>query len=65
MSSSTDNKGKTTGASRFKAPRAKWIRFAIWGTITILFAVWTVSGWWLLALPFFFDLFISRTLPWA
>lgn len=49
----------------FKAPRAKWIRLGIWSVITLLFAFWTHSGWWLLALPLFFDLYITRLLPWG
>jgi signal peptidase I len=49
----------------FSAPCAKWIRFAIWSIITILFAWWTQSAWWLLALPFFLDLYITRLLPWS
>ncbi len=49
----------------FKAPRAKWIRLGIWSVITLLFAFWTRSGWWLLALPLIFDLYITRLLPWG
>jgi len=51
--------------SRFSATRAKWIRFSVWALITILFSIWTSSGWWLLALPFFLDLYITRILPWG
>jgi len=51
--------------SRFSATRAKWIRLSVWSLITILFSIWTSSGWWLLALPFFLDLYITRMLPWG
>jgi len=51
--------------SRFSASPAKWIRCSIWALITILFSVWTSSGWWLLALPLFFDLYITHFLPWG
>jgi len=44
---------------------AKWIRFSIWALITILFSIWTSSAWWLFALPFFLDLYITRFLPWG
>lgn len=45
--------------------KKKAIRFIIWTIITIIFAVWTKSLWWLLAVPLFFDLYISRKLPWG
>lgn len=48
-----------------KAPRAKWVRLSIWTLITLLFSLWTSSGWWLLALPFFFDMYITRLIPWG
>jgi len=65
MSTSSENKKKENQSSCFTAPRSKWIRFGVWGIITIIFALWTRSGWWLLALPFFFDLYITRLLPWG
>ena len=46
-------------------PMGKWIRFSIWAFITIAFSIWTSSGWWLLAIPVFFDLYITRKLPWS
>jgi len=52
-------------STRFKASGSKWIHFGVWGVITILFSVWTSSAWWLIALPLFFDLYISRLLPWG
>jgi signal peptidase I len=61
---SENNKGENK-PNHFAAPSSKWVRFGIWGTITIIFTLWTKSGWWLLALPFFFDLYISRLLPWG
>lgn len=50
---------------RFSAVTAKWIRCIVWMVITILFSIWTSSAWWLLAMPFFFDLYITRLLPWG
>lgn len=46
------------------ASRSKWVRFSIWAIIAFLFVLWTGSFWWLSALPLFFDLYISRKLPW-
>jgi signal peptidase I len=50
---------------KFSAGKGKWIRFSIWALITVLFSLWTSSAWWLFALPFFFDLYITRLLPWG
>lgn len=55
----------TTLKSRFSAPRAKWIRFSLWAIVTILFSIWTSSVWWLLAVPLFLDLYVTRLLPWS
>ena len=56
---------KVSFIKRLSVPKSKWIRFSIWGLITIFFTVWTVSLWWLLALPLFFDLYITRYIPWG
>ena len=50
--------------NRFKAPAGQWIRFGIWTLVFVLLALWTRSWWWLLPVPFAFDLFITRFLPW-
>ncbi len=60
----TTTKGQTPKKSLVKASRSKWIRFAVWVSIVLFFTLWTSSLWWLLALPLFFDLYISRLLPW-
>ncbi|MEA4840644.1 MAG: signal peptidase I [Bacteroidales bacterium] len=65
MSTPSESQKGEDKPCRFSAPKAKWIRFGIWGMITIIFSLWTRSGWWLLALPFFFDLYISRFFPWG
>src|SRR5574344_2876617 len=33
--------------------------------MTILFSIWTQSFWWLLAIPMFLDLYITRYFPWG
>ena len=50
---------------RFVATKRKWISFGLWTLVFILFVVWTGSLWWLLPIPFAFDLFISRYIPWS
>jgi signal peptidase I len=56
---------KKLKANLAEANKGKWIRFFLWTVITILFSIWTSSGWWLLCIPFFFDIYLSRLLPWG
>jgi signal peptidase I len=65
MSTLNENKPSKNAKGHFCAPRTKWIRFSIWAIATILFTFWTQSGWWLLTLPFFLDLYVTRFLPWS
>lgn len=51
--------------SRFCVPKGKWIRFAIWTLVFVAFVFWTGSLWYLLPIPFAFDLFVCRYLPWG
>ena len=41
-----------------------WIKASFWCIIYILFIVWVGNFWWLFLLPFFFDAFITRIIPW-
>lgn len=45
--------------------RKKWLRFGLWTILTLLFSLWTQSAWWLLAIPFFLDVYITRLIPWG
>lgn len=60
----TSIEGQSSKKSILKVSRSKWVRFSIWTVVTLLFVLWTGSFWWLTALPLFFDLYISRKLPW-
>lgn len=48
-----------------KQPLKQWIKFAVAAVICILFTIWI--GWWpiLLLLPFIFDAYISKKIPWT
>ena len=48
-----------------KATRAQWIKFAVTIVLYLAFLVWVKSWWGLLVVPFIFDLFISKKIPWA
>jgi len=65
MSIPSENNNQRKIISHFAAPSSKWIRFVVWGIITIIFSLWTQSFWWLIAIPLFFDLYIVRFLPWG
>ncbi len=43
----------------------KWVKFALWTIIFLLFVVWTENYWLLLGLLIIFDVFISQKVHWA
>ncbi len=48
-----------------QATRGQWIRFAVWGTLYLLFLVWHGNWWWVLLLPLIFDAFVTKYIPWT
>ena len=48
-----------------KATRAQWIKFAVTIVLYLAFLIWVKSWWGLIVVPFIFDLFISKKIPWA
>ena len=52
-------------ASRFKKPAKQWIKCAFWSLIFVLFVSWVGNFWWLLLLPFIFDVYITKIIPWT
>ncbi len=50
---------------RMQKPLSNWIKFAVWAVIYILFIIWVGNFWWLLLLPFIFDIFITKFIPWS
>ncbi len=47
------------------APKKQWIKFAIATILYLLFLLWVGSWWGLLVLPFIFDLYITKRIPWT
>lgn len=47
------------------ATRRQWIWFAAWTIATILFALWAGSAWVLLFIPLFFDIYLTKFVPWT
>ncbi len=51
--------------SRLKeAGVTQWVKGALAVTLYVLFIVWVDNYWWLLLTPFFFDVFVTKLVPW-
>ena len=48
-----------------KATRAQWIKFAIITVLYLAFLVWVKSWLGLIVVPFIFDIYISKKIPWG
>ena len=48
-----------------KATRAQWIKFAIIIVLYLAFLVWVKSWLGLIVVPFIFDIYISKKIPWG
>ncbi len=48
-----------------KATRAQWVKFAIVTVLYLAFLVWVKSWLGLIVLPFIFDIYISKKIPWG
>lgn len=46
-------------------PKKQWIKFAIWGTLYALFAIWMRNLWLLLGLIVIADIFLTKFVPWG
>ena len=46
-------------------PKKDWIKFAVYCTLYLLFLLWVGSWWGLLVVPFIFDAYITRRIPWS
>lgn len=43
----------------------RWFKFALWGTLYILWVVWLGNYWWLFGLPVIFDFYVTRKVKWT
>ncbi|WP_455586165.1 signal peptidase I [Bacteroides sp.] len=48
-----------------KATRAQWIKCAIAILLYLIFLVWVKSWWGLIVVPFIFDIYITKKVPWS
>lgn len=47
------------------ATRHQWIWFIVWVAVTVLFAIWAGSPWLLFFMVLFFDIYITKYVPWS
>ncbi|MCD7974069.1 MAG: S26 family signal peptidase [Candidatus Azobacteroides sp.] len=47
------------------APKSKWIKFSIVTLLYILWLIWVGNYWLLLLIPFIFDVYITKYIPWG
>ena len=45
--------------------RNKWFKFALYGSLYLLWVIWLGNYWWLLGLPVIFDLYVTKKVKWA
>lgn len=43
----------------------KWIKFAFWGLLYLLWVIWLDNYWFLIGLPIIFDIYITKKVHWA
>ena len=48
-----------------KATRAQWVKFAIVTVLYLAFLIWVKSWLGLIVVPFIFDIYISKKIPWS
>lgn len=48
-----------------KATRAQWIKCGTVSLLYIAFLIWVKSWWGVIAIPFIFDVYISKKIPWG
>ncbi len=56
---------KTKAVVMRKATRSQWIKCVIATLLYLVFLVWVRSWWGLIVVPFIFDVYISKKIPWG
>ena len=45
--------------------KKQWIKFGIVTALYLLFLLWVKSWWGLVVVPFIYDIYISKKIPWS
>lgn len=48
-----------------KFPKKQWIKFGIWTTLYLLFALWMQNAWLILGVVVLVDIFLTKYIPWG
>ena len=48
-----------------QATRAQWIKCATAILLYLIFLIWVRSWWGLIVVPFIFDIYITKKIPWS
>ena len=48
-----------------KATRTQWIKCSIAILLYLIFLIWVKSWWGLIVVPFIFDIYITKKIPWS
>lgn len=43
----------------------KWVKFAFWGLLYLLWVIWLGNYWFLIGLPVIFDIYVTKKVHWA
>lgn len=43
----------------------KWIKFAFWGLLYLLWVIWIGNYWFLIGMPVIFDIYVTKKVHWA
>lgn len=70
MTNKTSQSNNTPSPASFQdrakaASRRQWLWFAVWVIATLLFAIWYGNLWIMLFIPLFFDIYITKYVPWS
>ncbi|EJW95495.1 signal peptidase I [gut metagenome] len=47
-----------------KATRAQWVKFSLVTVLYLAFLLWVSCWWGIIVIPFIFDIYISKIIPW-
>lgn len=61
----TSSDKSTLGTRISNAQPYQWIWFGVWTLATILFSIWAGNLWLLLFILLFFDIYITKFIPWS
>ena len=59
------NENNNNKEKKAQAGWVKWAKFGFWTLLLLLFLAWNGSWWGLIAVPFIYDAYITKKIPWT